>query len=134
MGKEVLVVDDDPAIVRALSIRLTALGYRVRSAPDGLMALEAINTSRPDVVLLDLRMPQVDGWTVLRLLRAAPLTVSLPVIVVSANAQDAAERQAMDAGATFVIGKPFDWPKLAEAIETVLARSAAPVPSEAQPS
>jgi two-component system KDP operon response regulator KdpE len=105
----VLAVDDDPALLRTLSINLRARGYEVQTAGDGRSALQVVAERVPDLVLLDLGLPDVDGLEVLRGLR--PWCVA-PVIVVSARGQERRKVEALDAGADDYIVKPFGVPEL----------------------
>jgi two-component system, OmpR family, KDP operon response regulator KdpE len=105
----VLAVDDDPAIVRTLGINLRARGYEVVVAADGRSALQAIRDDAPDVVLLDLGLPDVDGLTVLRRLREQS---RIPVLVISARAESEDKVEALDLGANDYVTKPFDLEEL----------------------
>lgn len=112
----VMVVDDDPDIQLLLRIELSAEGYDVVTADDGLEAVDRIPSVRPDVVLLDVMMPGLDGWGVLeRLEEPKPA-----VIVVSGLATDRDHhyRHAVEMGALGFVSKPFDSSKLLELIET----------------
>ena len=112
----VMVVDDDPDIQLLLRLELSAEGYDVVTADDGLEAVDRIPTVRPDVVLLDVMMPGLDGWGVLeRLDDPKPA-----VIVVSGLATDRDHhyRHAVEMGALGFVSKPFDSSKLLELIET----------------
>lgn len=113
----VLVVDDDPDIQLLLRLELEGDGYLVVTAADGLEALDRIETARPDVVLLDIMMPELDGWGVLEQLdESAPA-----VIVVSGLATDRARhyRNAVELGALGFVSKPFDSAKLLELVALV---------------
>lgn len=105
----VLAVDDDPAILRTLGINLRARGYDVLIAADGRSALQAIADDAPDVVLLDLGLPDVDGVAVLRGLRESS---EVPVIVVSARTGSEDKVEALDLGANDYVTKPFDLEEL----------------------
>jgi two-component system, OmpR family, KDP operon response regulator KdpE len=108
----VLVVDDDPQILRALRINLTAHGYHVLLAPDGGAALRAAADGHPDVVVLDLGLPDMDGVDVIEGLRGWS---TVPIIVLSARVAAADTVRALDAGADDYVNKPF-------AMEELLAR------------
>jgi two-component system KDP operon response regulator KdpE len=108
----VLVVDDDPAMRRTLSINLRARDYEVETAGDGRSALQVVEERMPDVVLLDLGLPDLDGIAVLRQLRSF---TQVPVIVVSARSESDDKVEALDLGADDFITKPFS-------IEELLAR------------
>ncbi|WP_433261970.1 response regulator [Actinosynnema sp. CS-041913] len=100
----VLVVDDDPQIVRALRINLTAHGYRVLTAHDGASALQEAASGKPDVVVLDLGLPDVDGVEVITGLRR---WYTRPIVVLSARTDSADKVAALDAGADDYVTKPF---------------------------
>jgi two-component system, OmpR family, KDP operon response regulator KdpE len=105
----VLVVDDDPAILRTLSINLRARDYEVETAADGRSALQIVDERRPDVILLDLGLPDVDGISVLTTLRTFTQT---PVIVVSARTEPDDKVEALDLGANDFVTKPFSMEEL----------------------
>ena len=120
MSPRVLVVDDDPQVLRLMRVNLELEGYDVVSAPDGEEALEAVVNERPDVVVCDVMMPGVDGLTVLRSLRANPQFSKIPFVVVSAKAQRSDVKAALDMGADKYITKPFDPQDLLDAVENLL--------------
>ena len=84
-GRSVLIVDDDPGIRRMMSLVLAGEGYDVRTAENGRQALDLLASWRPAVILLDLMMPVMDGWTFLAAQQADPILASIPVIVMSAS-------------------------------------------------
>jgi two-component system KDP operon response regulator KdpE len=100
----VLVVDDEPQILRGLRANLVARGYDVDTSADGETALDLATKNRPDVVILDLGLPGMDGLEVIRGLRAWS---SVPIIVLSAREQEAEKVDALDAGADDYVTKPF---------------------------
>jgi two-component system KDP operon response regulator KdpE len=105
----VLVVDDEPQILRGLGTNLRARGYDVETAPDGEHALEVAARTHPDVVILDLGLPGIDGVEVIRGLRAWTAT---PIIVLSARDQEQDKVEALDAGADDYVSKPFGMDEL----------------------
>ncbi len=109
----VLVVDDDPAILATVSDILDNEGYPVETAQNGAEALAAVQRNLPSLVLLDMRMPVVDGWEFARRLREAG--VDLPILVMTA-AQNA-RRWADEIGAAGYLAKPFDLTELLQAVE-----------------
>jgi len=119
----VLVVDDDPAIVRTLAINLRARDYQVQVAHDGRTALEILNEKPPDLMLLDLGLPDLDGVGVLRRLRTFS---ALPVIVLSARHSSDDKVEALDLGANDYVTKPFGVEELMARIRAVLRQ----VPAE----
>ena len=117
----VLVVEDDPAIRSALIRSLGERGHAVSSAPDAMTGLREAMESRPDLVVLDLGLPDLDGAELLRMLRAVS---SVPVIVATARDDDASMVRALDAGADDYVVKPFSAETLDARIRAVLRRSA----------
>jgi signal transduction histidine kinase/FixJ family two-component response regulator len=106
-ARERLLFADDNADMRAYVTRLLSKQWRVEAVPDGIAALEAIARERPALVLADVMMPRLDGFGLLRTLRAAPLTQNLPVILLSARAGEESTLQALQAGANDYLIKPF---------------------------
>jgi two-component system, OmpR family, KDP operon response regulator KdpE len=113
----VLVVDDEHSILRAVGAGLTARGYDVRTAATGQAALDALATDPPDVVILDLGLPDLDGVEVCR--RARQWT-SVPIIVLSAAGSDDRKVAALDAGADDYVTKPFSMPELLARVRVAL--------------
>jgi putative two-component system response regulator len=106
---KILVIDDEPANVALLEDMLSEGGYaRVKSITDSRLAMETYETFEPDLVLLDLMMPHVDGFTILESLRAAARGSFFPVIVLTADANEDTKLRALRAGATDFLLKPFD--------------------------
>jgi len=116
----VLVVDDDPAMRRTLSINLRARDYEVETAGDGRSALQVVDERMPDVVLLDLGLPDLDGIAVLTQLRSF---TQVPVIVVSARSESDDKVEALDLGADDFITKPFSIEELLARIRATSRRS-----------
>ncbi|MBW4483128.1 MAG: response regulator [Tildeniella torsiva UHER 1998/13D] len=104
---DILLVDDIPDNLRILSTILEAEGYRCRKAISGALALNAIALAPPDLILLDITMPTMDGFTVCRQLKADPATQSIPVIFLTARDAEAEKEQAFSLGAADYIVKPF---------------------------
>jgi two-component system KDP operon response regulator KdpE len=122
----VLVIDDEEPILRALRINLRAHKYDVSTAADGASGLAAIARDRPDVVILDLGLPDMDGTEVIRGIRG---WTSVPVIVLSAFGQETKKIAALDAGADDYVTKPFGMGELLARLR-VAARRAVPAPDE----
>jgi two-component system KDP operon response regulator KdpE len=123
----VLVVDDDPAIVRTLAINLRARDYAVQVAHDGRTALQVLTEEPPDLVLLDLGLPDLDGVGVLRRLRAFS---ALPVIVLSARHSSDDKVEALDLGANDYVTKPFGVEELMARVRVALRQAPAGTASE----
>jgi putative two-component system response regulator len=106
---KIVVIDDEPANVALLEMMLADGGYtRVKAVTDSRLAVDACVAFEPDLVLLDLMMPHVDGFTILESLRAAAAEAFLPVIVLTADANENTKLRALRAGATDFLLKPFD--------------------------
>lgn len=119
-GPRILVVDDDPAILRALRKGLEAHGYEVETLASGSGAVATVEHFRPDVVLLDLVLPDGDGVEVCRQLRSRS---GVPILVLSAVGEDQRKVQALDQGADDYVVKPFSMPELEARIRVALRRS-----------
>jgi two-component system KDP operon response regulator KdpE len=118
----VLVVDDEPQIVRTLRINLAARGYQVLTAHDGRAALKAAAEGKPDVVVLDLGLPDIDGTEVISGLRG---WTTIPIIVLSARTDSADKVEALDSGADDYVTKPFGMDELLARLRAAVRRSAA---------
>ncbi|CAL9355737.1 Transcriptional regulatory protein KdpE [Actinosynnema sp. ALI-1.44] len=115
------MVDDEPQIVRALRINLSARGYSVLTAHDGTAALKVAAEGKPDVVVLDLGLPDVDGTEVIAGLRG---WTSVPIIVLSARTDSTDKVEALDAGADDYVTKPFGMDELLARLRAAVRRSA----------
>lgn len=122
MAYKILVVDDEPTIVRLMEFILARQGHEMIVAVNGEEALEKIKTQQPDLVLLDIMMPRIDGYEVAQLLRADPKTASLPIIMLSAKAQDEDIRKGVEIGVDEYITKPFTPDHLVQIVAKYLAR------------
>jgi CheY-like chemotaxis protein len=116
--RSVLIVDDDATITSVLEFLLADSGYEVRSAGDGRVALQLSEEWHPDLILLDLMMPVMNGWEVMTRLRANPEMRHIPVLILSADQNVA--RKAMDLGAEGYIAKPFDVDDLLSRVASLL--------------
>jgi two-component system KDP operon response regulator KdpE len=122
----VLVVDDEPPIVRALAINLRARGYEVVTAGDGTEALQRAAAQPPDVVILDLGLPDLDGVDVISGLRG---WTSVPILVLSGRSDSADKVDALDAGADDYVTKPFGMEELTARLRAMLRRNTAVEPA-----
>jgi two-component system KDP operon response regulator KdpE len=120
----VLVVDDEPQLLRALSITLRARGYQVSTAGDGTSALDAAAAEKPDVVVLDLGLPDMDGVRVIEALRGWS---SVPILVLSGRSDSVDKVEALDAGADDYVTKPFGVDELSARLRAMVRRT---VPAE----
>ena len=130
----VLVVDDDPAIREYVGDVLTLEGYAVRVVPDGPRALAAIAVERPDCVLLDIMMPGMSGHEVLAAIRAADGGPGLPVVMLTAAADDVHAWQAWTGGVDYFLARPFDADQLLTFLGYLFQSSAGSEASSGEPS
>lgn len=121
MSAHVLAVDDDPLIRRLVQLNLTRAGFRVTTAGDGVEALAQLETEVPDLVVLDITMPHMDGIELLRRLKANPRTEQVPVVMLTAKAQDQDVFEAERSGASCYLNKPFHPTELLDAIRRTLS-------------
>ena len=121
MAAHVLVVDDEPALARALEINLKAHGWQVTTAGDGRGALDAVAAVHPDVVLLDLGLPDLDGMEVLAGIRG---WTNVPIVVLSARQHGEDKVEALDAGADDYVTKPFAMQELMARLRAAVRRAA----------
>ena len=122
MQPNILIVEDDAAIRQLLAFILKPAGYQPREAPDSMTAIDEVNRSPPDLVLLDWQLPDMDGLKLLKLWRADESTSTLPVIFVSARITEADRVAGLRAGADDYITKPFARDELIARIQAVLRR------------
>jgi two-component system KDP operon response regulator KdpE len=126
---KVLVVDDEPALARALAINLRAHGWEVVTAADGRSALDAAATTHPDVVVLDLGLPDMDGTEVIAGLRG---WTSVPIVVLSARQHGEDKVEALDLGADDYVTKPFAMNELMARLRSAVRRAASGEPTETE--
>jgi CheY-like chemotaxis protein len=107
-GPLVLIVDDDPKLREYIRVKLEAEGYVVREAGSAEEGLEALDEESPDLILLDVMMPQVDGWEMLRRVLEKHGIGAIPVIMFSGKVDERSAAEATSRGAQGFIGKPFD--------------------------
>ncbi len=107
MSKKVLVVDDEEVIRRFLRIYLTKWGYEVKEASDGEQGLEQLGCEGFDFLILDILMPNMDGWQVLKEVKSNPKTKDIPVIVLTAKNEDSDMFKGYELGASYYLTKPF---------------------------
>jgi CheY-like chemotaxis protein len=117
-GLRVLVIDDEPDIRSLVAMILEGNGHTIIEAGDGKTGLELLESERPDVVLLDLRMPVIDGWEFMRRVRDTNLTDGVRMIGVSAHASPDSIREAKEAGCDAYVSKPFTMDDLLAAVES----------------
>ena len=125
----VVVADDDPDILALVELRLRLLGCVVVTAVDGDKALAAITSNKPDLAVLDVAMPGLDGLGVVDRVRANPETCDVPIILLSASVQVADVHRGLVRGANAYVKKPFEARELTAAVEEILVRESVKVAS-----
>jgi two-component system, cell cycle response regulator DivK len=120
----ILLVEDNPDNRDMLSRRLLRRGFELSFAADGLEAVERASSERPDLVLMDLSLPQIDGWEATRRIKSDAATRAIPVIALTAHAMAGDRERAMDAGCDDYDTKPVDLPRLLGKIEALLSGAA----------
>lgn len=118
--KKILIVDDERDIVRVLMIRLQTSGYDVVAAFDGAQGVFMAHKEKPDLIILDIRMPAGDGFSVAARLRRSVHTWGIPIIFLTGSPERGAEERAMEMGARFYIKKPYDPEELLDAVKRAL--------------
>jgi DNA-binding response OmpR family regulator len=118
---KILIVDDDPDCVELLSIHLLKQGHKIVGAKDGPDALERASWERPDAILLDLRLPAVDGIRVIEILRANDLTARTPIVLMSAADREWATRRLQPDSLLRFVEKPLDFDKLDAIVKELIA-------------
>ena len=121
----ILVVEDEESLLKLESILFTSKGYAVTGVRDGNAALESISQSRPDLVVLDVMLPGLDGFEVCRAIKENPLTSYIPIVMLTAKKSSVDLERGRLAGADAYITKPFKSVKVLEVIEELLAASLA---------
>ncbi|MBI5369407.1 MAG: response regulator [Planctomycetes bacterium] len=125
----ILMADDEPAIAKLLEFKLKKWGHQVTVGGSGLDVLKHLETLRPDLIILDVMMPGMDGFTTLARLRATPAWADIPVVMATAKGQERDIEQGMATGAAAYIVKPFDFPAVEATLKRILeARGGAPRP------
>ena len=117
----ILIADDDPQTIIMLEFKLKSLGHEIMSANDGGQALEMAASESPDLVLLDLNMPVLDGFQVLRRLKSDGVTKDIPVIMLSAHGQEKEVVTGLEIGAVDYVSKPFSFAELIARVNRSLA-------------
>ena len=119
--RRILVVEDDVGTSRLVGEILRSDGIQIEYAADGVDALETLRTSMPDLVVLDLALPRIDGWEILNTLQQAGREI--PVVIITAHGQGGAAERAFEAGASRFFEKPFIPGELKEAVAELLEKS-----------
>ncbi len=117
---KILVVDDEIHIVKIIAYKMRGAGYEVVSARDGVEALDVVKASRPDLILLDVMMPRMDGFQTLEALKADPATRDIPVFLLTVKSKEVDRQKGYEIGADDYLTKPFSPNKLLERINQAL--------------
>jgi DNA-binding response OmpR family regulator len=128
--KKILIVDDERDILKALMIRLQVAGYEVVTAFDGAQGIFMAHKEQPDLIILDIRMPAGNGFSVAEKLKQSENTFSIPVIFLTGSPEKDSEQKAMKLGARFYIKKPYDPEELLDAIRRALEKDSSPSSDE----
>ncbi len=121
--KKILLVEDEKDMVYAVTLQLEAKGYEVITASDGQDGLDKARTKKPDLIILDLMLPKIDGYKVCRMLKFDNKYQNIPIILFTARAQDSDKKIGRDVGADVYITKPFEPSVLLDKIRELLALS-----------
>lgn len=120
MGKKILVVDDEPDILKVVVFRLRKAGYEVVTAVDGRTAMELLRAGKPDLIVLDYRLPDTNGLEISKILRADEATKTMPIILLSASSGGDITEALKNAHVNEYVKKPFDPEELLAAIKRLL--------------
>jgi len=121
----VLVVDDDPVILKLLEVNFEMEGFTVHTASDGAMGLDRARTTKPDAIILDVMMPKMTGHEVAAALKGDPKTAAIPILFVTAKAQNTDVARGLEIGVADYVTKPFDPLDLVARVLAVIERSRA---------
>jgi len=122
-NKKILITEDDPSFMRFLAYLLGKEGYEVISASNGLEGLVKAQEEKPDILILDVMLPGMDGFEVCSRLRSEPQTARLPILMLSAKGQDADRATGLKVGADVYLNKPVERSLLLSTIESLLAKN-----------
>ena len=120
---KILIIDDNEENRDALSRRLQRRGFQVVLAEDGLEGMEKVRLEKPDIVLMDMNMPKLDGWEATRQLKADPATRNVPIIAVTSHAMSGDRERSLEVGCADYHTKPVEMAKLLGQIEAILVPS-----------
>jgi len=121
--KKILLVDDEEDVLRTVGFRLQSSGYEVITASDGMEGLEKAHSEKPDLVILDLMLPKMDGYKVCAFLKKDTRYRNIPIIMFTAKAGDLDKKLGLEVGADAYVMKPFEPPELVKTVEDLLAKN-----------
>lgn len=119
--KKILIVEDEESLLKLESILLSSRGYDVTGVLNGIAALEQIDVVKPDLVILDIMLPEMDGFEVCRRIKANPATSHIPVVMLTAKKSGQDQKKGLDAGAAAYVTKPFKSARIMEIIQGLIA-------------
>lgn len=119
-AKKILIIEDEEVIVKMLTDRLTKLGYEVQAEYNGMAGLKTARTLKPDLIILDIMLPEMDGYKVARLLKFDEAYKHIPIIMLTARTQEADKQKGREAGADAYITKPYEPDELMAKIKELL--------------
>ena len=122
MAKKILIVEDEDLIAKVLAIRLEALGYKVSIAADGMEGLDAVKAQKPDLVILDIGLPRIDGNTLCELIKTTEATKAVKVIMLTGKKLVGDMENSFKAGADTYVNNPYAWARLQGHIEKLVGR------------
>jgi CheY-like chemotaxis protein len=128
--KRVLLVEDNEATIDVVGMELNFLGYEVTIAKDGLQALEMLSGQPPDLIIMDIQLPKMDGFETIRQIRANPASRDIPILAATAKALPGDQEKCLQAGSDGYIAKPFTHRQLEVAINETLKHRPSPAPEE----
>ncbi|MDD5492735.1 MAG: response regulator [bacterium] len=120
MAKRILVVEDEPDIAEVIKQRLAGAGFEVMIAEDGYMGLETARREKPDLIILDLMLPKIEGYKVCRMLKFDKEYSYIPIIILTARSQPVEEETGYATGANLYLTKPFDGNELTAKVKELL--------------
>ncbi len=126
MNNHILVIDDDIMNLDMISQRLELRGYRVVATADGPEGIDLARAERPDLILMDINLPEMDGWEATRRLKSEETTRHIPVVALTAHAMASDRSKALQAGCDDYESKPVDFERLLTKMETLLCKEATP--------
>jgi len=121
MDKKILVIEDDPATLRLVDYSLRHDGYQVLTASNGLEGIQKAHNEAPDLIILDVMLPGMDGFEICHSLRSEPDTAQLPILMLSAKAQEIDKNTGLKVGADDYLAKPADPSEIVRRVESLLA-------------
>ncbi|MCX7911683.1 MAG: response regulator [Dehalococcoidales bacterium] len=130
MAKKILIIEDDPAIARLVDYTLKRAGYEVSRAANGLEGLRKAQSEAPDLIILDVMLPGLDGFEICHRLRSDPKTTDLPILMFSAKAQEADKSTGKKVGADDYLTKPADPAEIVNRVNRLLAAKGKNSPNE----